>query len=196
MIFIRNQIRNKTQSLLSPYTAVNQRLITSPTHETTTMISCSLLFHNAKLFSAESREMSRAHKAAKRWEWQMGRTAGTESAVTSSSNLRPTPPPPLSHYLQFLFLNIKTHLHSHHILASQRQRPSWRKMSDWGPVFISVVLFVLLTPGLLFQVPGRHRCVEFGNFHTSGASIMVHSLLYFALVCVFLIAVKVHLYLD
>ncbi|KAB5564833.1 hypothetical protein DKX38_004887 [Salix brachista] len=66
-------------------------------------------------------------------------------------------------------------------------------MSDWGPVFMAVVLFILLTPGLLFQVPGRHRCVEFGNFQTSGASIMVHTLLYFSLICVFLLAVKVHL---
>ncbi|KAL6190604.1 hypothetical protein ACLB2K_034466 [Fragaria x ananassa] len=63
-------------------------------------------------------------------------------------------------------------------------------MSDWGPVFIAVVLFVLLSPGLLFQVPGRHGCVEFGSFHTSGAAIMVHSLLYFALICVFLLAIK------
>ncbi|ESR51242.1 transmembrane protein [Citrus sinensis] len=69
-------------------------------------------------------------------------------------------------------------------------------MSDWGPVFVAVILFVLLSPGLLFQVPGRHRCVEFGNFQTSGAAIMVHSLLYFALVCVFFLAVKVHLYLG
>ncbi|XP_027340148.1 uncharacterized protein LOC113853755 isoform X1 [Abrus precatorius] len=66
-------------------------------------------------------------------------------------------------------------------------------MSDWGPVFVSLVLFVLLTPGLLFQVPGRSRCVEFGNFQTSGASILIHSLLYFGLICVFLLAVKVHL---
>ncbi|XP_011020769.1 PREDICTED: uncharacterized protein LOC105123025 [Populus euphratica] len=65
-------------------------------------------------------------------------------------------------------------------------------MSDWGPVFMAVVLFILLTPGLLFQVPGRHRSIEFGNFQTSGASIMVHTLLYFALICVFLLAVKVH----
>ncbi|KAJ4710812.1 hypothetical protein OWV82_016941 [Melia azedarach] len=69
-------------------------------------------------------------------------------------------------------------------------------MSDWGPVFVAVLLFVLLTPGLLFQVPGHHRCVEFGNFQTSGAAIMVHSLLYFALICVFFLAVKVHLYLG
>ncbi|KDP26825.1 hypothetical protein JCGZ_17983 [Jatropha curcas] len=69
-------------------------------------------------------------------------------------------------------------------------------MSDWGPVFVAVILFVLLTPGLLFQVPGNRRCVEFGNFQTSGASIMVHSLLYFALVCVFFLALRVHLYLG
>ncbi|XP_028075848.1 uncharacterized protein LOC114278060 [Camellia sinensis] len=54
-------------------------------------------------------------------------------------------------------------------------------MSDWGPVFVAVVLFVLLSPGLLFQVPGRSRSVEFGNFHTSGASILIHTLLYFTL---------------
>ncbi|MBA0621006.1 hypothetical protein Godav_006663 [Gossypium davidsonii] len=66
-------------------------------------------------------------------------------------------------------------------------------MSDWGPVFVAMVLFVLLTPGLLFQVPGHHRCVEFGNFKTSGASVLIHSLLYFGLICVFLLAVKVHL---
>ncbi|KAL9349562.1 hypothetical protein Peur_056817 [Populus x canadensis] len=39
-------------------------------------------------------------------------------------------------------------------------------MSDWGPVVIAVVLFVLLSPGLLFQLPGRSRVVEFGNMQT------------------------------
>ncbi|KAL0395795.1 UNVERIFIED_CONTAM: hypothetical protein Scaly_0027900 [Sesamum calycinum] len=46
-------------------------------------------------------------------------------------------------------------------------------MSDWGPVFVAVVLFVLLTPGLLIQIPGRSRIVEFGNFQTSGVSILI-----------------------
>lgn len=69
-------------------------------------------------------------------------------------------------------------------------------MSDWGPVFVAVVLFVLLSPGLLFQVPGRQRFVEFGNFQTSGASIMVHSILYFALICIFLLAIEVHMYIG
>ncbi|KAJ6424118.1 hypothetical protein OIU84_024987 [Salix udensis] len=34
-------------------------------------------------------------------------------------------------------------------------------MADWGPVLIGVVLFVLLQPGLLFQLPGSNRRVEF-----------------------------------
>ncbi|TKY47781.1 hypothetical protein E2542_SST29842 [Spatholobus suberectus] len=63
-------------------------------------------------------------------------------------------------------------------------------MLDCGPVVVAVVLFVLLMPGLLFQVPGRSRCLEFGNFQTSGASILVHSLLYFGLICLFLLAIK------
>ncbi|ESR60285.1 hypothetical protein WN944_010339 [Citrus x changshan-huyou] len=69
-------------------------------------------------------------------------------------------------------------------------------MSDWGPVFVGVVLFILLSPGLLIQVPGRNRFFEFGNFQTSGASILVHSILYFALMCIFLLAIGVHMYLG
>uniref|UniRef100_A0A803RBB5 Transmembrane protein n=2 Tax=Cannabis sativa TaxID=3483 RepID=A0A803RBB5_CANSA len=69
-------------------------------------------------------------------------------------------------------------------------------MSDWGPVFVAVVLFILLTPGLLIQIPGRSKFVEFGNFQTSGVSILVHSLIYFVLICIFLLAVGVHMYLG
>ncbi|XP_009343145.2 uncharacterized protein LOC103935116 [Pyrus x bretschneideri] len=69
-------------------------------------------------------------------------------------------------------------------------------MLDWGPVFVAVVLFVLLSPGLLFQLPGSHGCVEFGSFHTSGPAIMIHSLLYFGLICVFLLAIRVHFYVG
>ncbi|XP_057491023.1 uncharacterized protein LOC130776829 [Actinidia eriantha] len=69
-------------------------------------------------------------------------------------------------------------------------------MSDWEPVFVAVVLFILLTPGLLIHVPGRSRLVEFGNFQTSGVSILVHSILYFALICILLLAVGVHVYIG
>jgi Protein of unknown function (DUF3339) len=40
---------------------------------------------------------------------------------------------------------------------------SKREMADWGPVVIAVLLFVLLSPGLLFQMPGRGRIIEFGK---------------------------------
>ncbi|WOH05187.1 hypothetical protein DCAR_0624601 [Daucus carota subsp. sativus] len=66
-------------------------------------------------------------------------------------------------------------------------------MADWGPVLVAVVLFVLLTPGLIFQLPGRNRVVEFGNMHTSGASIIVHAVIYFGLITIFLIAIGVHI---
>ncbi|KAK2975570.1 hypothetical protein RJ640_014057 [Escallonia rubra] len=67
-------------------------------------------------------------------------------------------------------------------------------MADWGPVLVAVVLFVVLTPGLLFQLPGRNRVVEFGNMQTSGASILVHTVIFFGLVTIFLIAIGVHVY--
>jgi hypothetical protein len=67
------------------------------------------------------------------------------------------------------------------------------EMADWGPVVIAVVLFVLLTPGLLFQLPGNSRVVEFANMQTSGVSILVHTIIYFGLITIFLIAIGVHI---
>ncbi|CAM0954594.1 unnamed protein product [Alopecurus aequalis] len=69
-------------------------------------------------------------------------------------------------------------------------------MSDWAPVFIGLVLFILLSPGLLFQIPGKGRMVEFGNFQTSGLSILVHAVMYFALIAIFILALNVHIYLG
>lgn len=74
------------------------------------------------------------------------------------------------------------------------EREREREMADWGPVVVAVVLFLLLSPGLLFQIPGRRKVVEFGNMQTSGASIMVHSVIYFGLIAIFLIVVNVHIY--
>ncbi|KAK1281933.1 hypothetical protein QJS10_CPB22g00610 [Acorus calamus] len=67
-------------------------------------------------------------------------------------------------------------------------------MADWGPVLIATLLFVLLTPGLVFQVPGQGRVVGFSNFQTSGLSILVHTIIYFGLITIFLIAIGVHIY--
>ncbi|KAL5581388.1 hypothetical protein UlMin_013830 [Ulmus minor] len=69
-------------------------------------------------------------------------------------------------------------------------------MADWGPVIIAVILFVLLTPGLLFQLPGNGRVVEFCNMQTSGVSILVHTIIYFGLIVIFLIAIGVHVYIG
>ncbi|XP_021727922.1 uncharacterized protein LOC110695041 [Chenopodium quinoa] len=69
-------------------------------------------------------------------------------------------------------------------------------MADWGPVVVALVLFILLTPGLLFQLPGKSRVVEFGSLQTSGMSIIVHTVIYFCLITIFLIAVGVHIYTN
>ncbi|KAF3337187.1 hypothetical protein FCM35_KLT17774 [Carex littledalei] len=43
--------------------------------------------------------------------------------------------------------------------------------TDWGPIVVAVILFILLSPGLLFQLPAHHRVIEFGNMGTSGISV-------------------------
>ncbi|KAK9108510.1 hypothetical protein Syun_024521 [Stephania yunnanensis] len=68
--------------------------------------------------------------------------------------------------------------------------------ADWGPVVVAVVLFILLSPGLLFQVPARHRVVEFGNMSTSGIAILVHAVLFFGILTILVIAVGVHIHSD
>ncbi|KAK6261951.1 hypothetical protein QUC31_007767 [Theobroma cacao] len=81
------------------------------------------------------------------------------------------------------------------ILSGKNQKPQGRgQMADWGPVLVATVLFVLLSPGLLFQIPGRNKVVEFGNMQTSGASILVHAIIYFGLITIFCIAIGVHIY--
>ncbi|KAL6619609.1 hypothetical protein ACP70R_031886 [Stipagrostis hirtigluma subsp. patula] len=69
-------------------------------------------------------------------------------------------------------------------------------MQDWGPVFISFVLFILLSPGLLFQMPAKSRLIAFGNFQTSAVSILVHTILFFALDAIFLVAIGVQIQLG
>lgn len=68
-----------------------------------------------------------------------------------------------------------------------------REMADWGPVVIAVILFVLLSPGLLFQLPAKNRVVEFGNMQTSGVSVLVHTIIFLGLISIFLIAIGVHI---
>ena len=74
--------------------------------------------------------------------------------------------------------------------SSMSPRPG----TDWGPIIVAVILFVVLSPGLLFQLPAHGRIVGFGTLHTSGIAILVHAVLYFALITIFLIAIGIHVY--
>lgn len=69
-----------------------------------------------------------------------------------------------------------------------------KKMADWAPVVIGVVLFVLLQPGLLFAFPGNGKQLEFGRMKTNGKAIFIHSLIFFALYAILILAVRVHIY--
>ncbi|XP_019057089.1 PREDICTED: uncharacterized protein LOC109116336 [Tarenaya hassleriana] len=66
--------------------------------------------------------------------------------------------------------------------------------ADWGPVITAVALFILLSPGLLFQLPARTRVVEFGNMSTSGIAILVHAVIYFCILTILVIAIGIHIH--
>ncbi|XP_057514838.1 uncharacterized protein LOC130796485 [Actinidia eriantha] len=67
-------------------------------------------------------------------------------------------------------------------------------MADWGPILIGLLLFILLSPGLLFQLPGNTRHVEFGNFQTNGKAVLVHTLIFFVAYTILILAVGIHIY--
>ncbi|KAL0377280.1 UNVERIFIED_CONTAM: hypothetical protein Sradi_3033500 [Sesamum radiatum] len=69
-------------------------------------------------------------------------------------------------------------------------------MADLAPVLIAVILFVVLSPGLLFQLPGKRRAIEFTNMQTSGLSIFVHTIIFTAIITILLIAIGVHIYVG
>eukprot|EP01018_Ginkgo_biloba_P003809 Gb_10355 [translate_table: standard] len=69
-------------------------------------------------------------------------------------------------------------------------------MADWAPVIVGFVLFILFSPGLLFQLPGSNRPVEFGGFHTSGKAILVHTIIFFGVFTILLLAIGVHIYMG
>lgn len=59
---------------------------------------------------------------------------------------------------------------------------------------MAVLLFPLLSPGVLFQLPANDRVVQFVNFKTNGFAIIIHAVIYFALLTIFIIAFDVHIY--
>ncbi|XP_042477469.1 uncharacterized protein LOC122058845 [Macadamia integrifolia] len=68
-------------------------------------------------------------------------------------------------------------------------------MKDWAAPIIAVALFAFLTPGVLFQLPGKHKPFEVVNMKTSLISILVHAIIYGLLLILFLVILHVHIYI-
>ncbi|CAN1154036.1 hypothetical protein LINPERPRIM_LOCUS15081 [Linum perenne] len=68
--------------------------------------------------------------------------------------------------------------------------------ADWGPVIVAVALFILLSPGLLFQLPARTRVMEFGNLNTSAIAILVHAVIYFCIITILVVAIGIHVHIN
>ncbi|KAL6497612.1 hypothetical protein OROHE_027241 [Orobanche hederae] len=69
-------------------------------------------------------------------------------------------------------------------------------MADWGAVLTGVVLFILLQPGLLLQIPGNNRTIEFGTMKTNGKAILVHTLIFLAIYAILVLVVNIHIYIG
>jgi hypothetical protein len=66
-------------------------------------------------------------------------------------------------------------------------------MKDWAPIFLGWLLFILLSPGLLFQLPGNSKHVQFGSFTTNGKAIIVHTLIFFVIFTILILALGIHI---
>ncbi|XAR58283.1 hypothetical protein NMG60_11026720, partial [Bertholletia excelsa] len=69
-----------------------------------------------------------------------------------------------------------------------------QRMNDWAAPIIAAALFAFLSPGLIIQMPGKNRPVDFLNMKTSVASILLHTVLFGLLLVLFLVVLNVHLY--
>ncbi|KAJ9676611.1 hypothetical protein PVL29_021898 [Vitis rotundifolia] len=69
-------------------------------------------------------------------------------------------------------------------------------MADWAPILIGILLFILLSPGLIFQLPGNVRHVEFGSFGTNGKAMLIHTILFFGIFTILIMALNIHIYLG
>ncbi|KAM7506487.1 hypothetical protein LguiA_016940 [Lonicera macranthoides] len=67
-------------------------------------------------------------------------------------------------------------------------------MNDWAAPLIASALFAFLAPGLIFQLPGKHRPVEFLNMKTTVVSMFLHTVLFGLLLILFLIILNIHIY--
>ncbi|PHT81574.1 hypothetical protein T459_14589 [Capsicum annuum] len=69
-------------------------------------------------------------------------------------------------------------------------------MVDGRPVLIRVVLFILLIPGLLFQILGNNRTLQFGSMKTNQKAIAFLSLIFFTFYAILILVVHVNIYTD
>ncbi|KAK9052343.1 hypothetical protein SSX86_028972 [Deinandra increscens subsp. villosa] len=67
-------------------------------------------------------------------------------------------------------------------------------MHDWAAPIIAAALFMLLSPGLIFQLPGEHTSIGFMNMKTSVVSMFLHTVVYGLLLILFLVALDIHMY--
>ncbi|XP_073044799.1 uncharacterized protein [Primulina eburnea] len=67
---------------------------------------------------------------------------------------------------------------------------------DLAPVLVAVIFFVVLSPRLLFQLPGKRRPIEFTNVQTNGLSIFVHTIIFTVIITIILIPIGAHIYVG
>lgn len=68
------------------------------------------------------------------------------------------------------------------------------RMKDWAAPLIAAALFGFLSPGMLFQMPGKESPFQFMNMKTSVASMFVHAVIYALFLILFLVVLDIHLY--
>lgn len=69
-----------------------------------------------------------------------------------------------------------------------------RSMNDWAAPLIATALFAVLSPGILFQMPGKEFPFQFMSMKTNFASMFVHAVIYGLLLILFLVILDIHLY--
>ncbi|GFP94039.1 hypothetical protein PHJA_001548300 [Phtheirospermum japonicum] len=67
-------------------------------------------------------------------------------------------------------------------------------MKDYAGVMIATALFAFLSPGLVFQLPGKHKPIDFLNMNTSVVSMLLHTLIYGLLLILLLVVLDLHIY--
>lgn len=67
-------------------------------------------------------------------------------------------------------------------------------MIDYAAVMIGTALFAFLCPGLVLQLPGKKKAVEFVNMKTSVPAMFLHTVIYGLLLVLLLVMLDIHIY--